>query len=597
MTWAKVVADKPILGLVVANKKGLKCGGMTLEEIHMFNKITPTTSWADCLQSKTFDLMGHWHHVVAPNMGHAKGFVLHGGTSARLYGLLRALQAWGAKDHFLYNDAKPEDNSADNKSVLRVVLALEKVYEDCKTLLQEEEKAFKEIGKGGKFTLPNSFKQFSTVHPAAEKLNDSLRYVALREKYLPGMSRAHFMTLAFLLDATSVAIILETKKAEKEGKLLRDRPFQDTVTTLVAGYTPTIEGFFGAQQLAIIDNLIIPLIVRHHAKFRKDNGFLNTPETSLSHVQTKMRAICTCNGSNVFDNEVTKYCIKMAITECNELLKHWIIIHSYIPYLAGSHVWDTVVLGSAVLYQHYRHQPVPNSILGSTDKFLDKVRFSLLAKIWLSPYSPLRCMWLPPTSSIKPVSLQQQQKYRQDLLKEHVPGGLDKLDGYRNSLAVLQHQEAMVYTDGKDIFPCFSRSTEEWNAIIEAGDLASVTANGFVDSLDYEHKVRMIKTSDALAPVHPDQKAKPEQHEPPVKSDQPPATESSDLHQPASVGSKSPSSTVAPSPPASPKQVKDKDAQQEQNKILSDKLMAEVEKIEKQPDSESNSDEENEFRG
>ena len=61
-------------------------------------------------------------------------------------------------------------------------------------------------------------------------------------------------------------------------------------------------------------------------------------------------------NSVVFKTNIVDYTIYKAMDEVVELLKQWTIIHSYIPYLAGFHVWDMVMIGAAVLYQRKRAQ-------------------------------------------------------------------------------------------------------------------------------------------------------------------------------------------------------------------------------------------------
>ena len=299
--------------------------------------------------------------------------------------------------------------------------------------------------------------------------------------------------------------------------------------------------------------MLLPLIARSHHRLRDSKNALKTPLTSLSHVLAKMQCIYKFEETPIFDNEIVNQSIVNATLEANALLKHWVIIHSYIPYLAGFHVWDMVMLGASVQFQHKRHQPMPRNERAYTNELMDRISLSSFTKVWISIFSPLQCR-LSATDAQH--TEEEKELYKKACTNEDMDCNIQALNGYSKSIETLKQQEAVVYMHGDKAISTFGRSTSEWKDI-EARDMLEKVVNlKFQQSSDFPHTARQQSPSDILQPLQtPAQPHQPVvRHEPKKpESDQPPAAVGSGNHPPAAVGSNTPSEhtlpPAAPSPP------------------------------------------------
>ena len=99
-------------------------------------------------------------------------------------------------------------------------------------------------------------------------------------------------------------------------------------------------------------------------------------EVSISHVYAAMNRRGKYPVSEVFSNNIVNQCIQRGTDEVGDLLHHWTIVNSYLPYISGFFVWDMVSLGLVVLYQNARKEPISNSLIGDKMEFLDHIRIS-----------------------------------------------------------------------------------------------------------------------------------------------------------------------------------------------------------------------------
>ena len=76
---------------------------------------------------------------------------------------------------------------------------------------------------------------------------------------------------------------------------------------------------------------------------------------------------------------------QLAINRMVQHLQWWILIHSYIPYLAGLNVWD------CIWYQSHRNDPLRDDELAASNDLLNHFRPIWLTKIWTSTTSSLHC--------------------------------------------------------------------------------------------------------------------------------------------------------------------------------------------------------------
>ena len=201
------------MGLVLADTQGLTTGFMTVERAHMLALITPTTSWADCLQTGTIDLMDHWHQLQMPDSGNQEGKVLHAGTSARFFWLVEALAIWDTDREFIVDLSTPDSDEEQPVVITpasKVIDAFKGLLEDVNSIYKAERKDFAMKEDISKFTTKVTFQRYSVIHPKAQpELVQALRYVSKKEAILPGMARLHYCLLAFFSDPGTTDIILE----------------------------------------------------------------------------------------------------------------------------------------------------------------------------------------------------------------------------------------------------------------------------------------------------------------------------------------------------------------------------------------------------
>ena len=104
-------------------------------------------------------------------------------------------------------------------------------------------------------------------------------------------------------------------------------------------------------------------------------------EVSISHVYAAIILRGRYSVSEDFSNDIINQCIQRGTDKVVDLLHHWTIVNSYLPYISGFFVWDMVALGLAVLYQTARKEPISNSLIGDTMELLDHIRISRIVKI------------------------------------------------------------------------------------------------------------------------------------------------------------------------------------------------------------------------
>ena len=149
----------------------------------------------------------------------------------------------------------------------------------------------------------------------------------------------------------------------------------------------------------------------------------------------------------MFDNGVVGTCLQKATDLVVDMLHHWTVINSYLPYISGFFVWDMVALGLAVMYHNVRREPTPNNEIGSTDEILDTIRISRIAKLWISSKSSYHC---PILDDRVPINSTQDIEYAKTTNPEEEEG---------SSSYVITHQKALVVIHRSAAFPTWSRST------------------------------------------------------------------------------------------------------------------------------------------
>ena len=171
-----------------------------------------------------------------------------------------------------------------------------------------------------------------------------------------------------------------------------------------------------------------------------------------------------------------------------DLLHHWTVINSYLPYISGFFVWDMVALGFAVMYHNSRKEPVANAFISETNEILDKVRVSRVVKIWISQRSPYHC---PIDSSAQTVPQTEKDFYLQiTQSEEERTCNLDLVSTYKTSLEIMSHQEFIVVIHRSRHFPTFSRSTTEWIQLDDKSKILDILSTQFNQRDTFIHAMR-----------------------------------------------------------------------------------------------------------
>ena len=139
---------------------------------------------------------------------------------------------------------------------------------------------------------------------------------------------------------------------------MQARSFFNTVKLLKGDFSTTLGGFFGAQNPAIVENLVLPLVASFHSQLVSEKKAQGMQEVSISHVYAAIILRGLYPASENFSNDIVNQCIQRGTDEVVDLLHHWTIVNSYLPYILGFFVWDMVALGLAVLYQNAREEPI-----------------------------------------------------------------------------------------------------------------------------------------------------------------------------------------------------------------------------------------------
>ena len=134
----------------------------------------------------------------------------------------------------------------------------------------------------------------------------------------------------------------------------------------------------------------MPLIIREYLDMIK--GIANDPiamkKKSVSHVFESLKALALDEELPFPEEPMLTQLTVLATQRAAMYIKSWADIHSIIGYMAGYHIWDVIMAGASVYFQHQTHRSWKAE---EEIDDLDTIRPALLTKLFLSSKSPLVC--------------------------------------------------------------------------------------------------------------------------------------------------------------------------------------------------------------